>query len=129
MNSLTTLDRTPPLDHSATMAEKTSLKSRSRIFANEDLVAHSSSSSCWVSRNGKVYNVTSFLHDHPGGDDLILNHAGKDIGAVMKDASEHEHSESAYEMLESYVIGKLGTEAQIVDRGMCTLTVSLSYIT
>jgi len=67
-----------------------------------------------VSRDGKVYDVTSFLVDHPGGDDLILKHAGKDVEEVMKDANEHEHSESAYEMLSEHVIGRLGAEETIV---------------
>ncbi|KAG9047846.1 fatty acid alpha-hydroxylase [Tulasnella sp. UAMH 9824] len=96
--------------------EKQPLKSRAvRIFTREDLVNHNNTSSCWISRNGKVYDVTSFLQDHPGGDDLILNYAGKDVEEIMKDADEHDHSDSAYEMLEEYCIGRLGTDAAIVD--------------
>lgn len=98
--------------------EKQPLKSRTvRIFTREDLVDHSNTSSCWISRNGKVYDVTSFLQDHPGGDDLILNYAGKDVGEIMKNPDEHDHSDSAYEMLEEYCIGRLGTDALIVDEG------------
>ncbi|KAG8919072.1 fatty acid alpha-hydroxylase [Tulasnella sp. 419] len=99
-----------------TMDEKTPLKSRVRIFTVEDVAKHNTSSSCWVSRNGKVYNVTGFLNDHPGGDDLILEWAGKDITDAMADPVEHTHSDSAYDMLESYVIGRLGAEANIVDK-------------
>ncbi|KAG8921826.1 fatty acid alpha-hydroxylase, partial [Tulasnella sp. 408] len=96
--------------------EKQPLKSRAvRIFTREDLVNHNNTSSCWISRNGKVYDVTGFLQDHPGGDDLILNYAGKDVGEIMKDSDEHDHSDSAYEMLEEYCIGRLGTDATIVD--------------
>ncbi|KAG5339723.1 hypothetical protein C0989_003908 [Termitomyces sp. Mn162] len=84
------------------------------IYTAEDLAAHKTASSCWVSRQGKVYDVTSFLHDHPGGDDYILKYAGEDINIVMKDKDEHDHSDSAYEMLEEYVIGRLGTGATTV---------------
>ncbi|KAI0765336.1 oxidoreductase [Fomes fomentarius] len=83
------------------------MSKRIRIFAAEDLAQHASPSSCWVTRNGRVYDVTSFLADHPGGDDLILNYGGKDIGAVMKDPAEHEHSDSAYDMLEEFMIGRI----------------------
>ncbi|KAI0746982.1 oxidoreductase [Daedaleopsis nitida] len=83
------------------------MSKRVRIFSVEDVANHASPASCWVTRNGRVYDVTTFLADHPGGDDLILNYAGKDIGAVMKDASEHEHSDSAYDMLEEFVIGRV----------------------
>ncbi|KAI0711369.1 oxidoreductase [Earliella scabrosa] len=90
------------------------MSKRIRIFTAEDVAQHASSASCWVTRNGRVYDVTSFLADHPGGDDLILNYAGKDIGAVMKDPMEHEHSDSAYDMLEEFVVGRLGTGESIV---------------
>lgn len=80
---------------------------------------HKTAASCWVARKGKVYDVTGFVSDHPGGDDLILGYAGKDVEAIMEDASEHAHSNSAYEVLESYVIGRLGTAANIIDEGVC----------
>ena len=92
-------------------------KQRVRIYTAEDVASHCTSESCWISYRGKVYDVTQFLSDHPGGDDLILNFAGKDIGEVMKDASEHEHSESAYEMLEEFLIGRVGIGELTVNDG------------
>lgn len=97
------------------------MSKRIRIFTAEDVAGHASLSTCWVSRNGKVYDVTAFLADHPGGDDLILNHAGKDIGAVMQDPKEHDHSDSAYDMLEEYIIGRLGKGESIVSDGKCSI--------
>ncbi|KAJ7512072.1 oxidoreductase [Mycena galericulata] len=92
------------------------MSKRVRIYTAEDVAAHSSQSNCWVSRHGKVYNVSKFINDHPGGDDIILKYAGKDVAAAMagEDGEEHEHSDSAYEMLEEYQIGKLGTEETIL---------------
>ncbi|KAG8681508.1 fatty acid alpha-hydroxylase, partial [Ceratobasidium sp. 395] len=90
------------------------LRKRARILTALDVAVHASPNDCWVSRAGKVYDVTPFLADHPGGDDLILRFAGKDMGDAMADKSEHDHSDSAYEMLEEYLIGRLGTEATIV---------------
>lgn len=94
-----------------------SIKKRVRIYTLEDLAAHKSAQSCWVTFKGKVYDVTAFVSDHPGGDDLILNNAGTDVEDIMKDKDSHDHSESAYEMLEEYVIGRLGTEATTVSDG------------
>ena len=93
------------------------MSKRIHIYTAEDVAAHSKPSSCWVSRAGKVYDVTSFLDDHPGGDDLILQYAGKDIEEVMKDKLEHEHSDSAYDMLEGFSIGRLGSGEAIVSEG------------
>jgi len=87
------------------------------IYTAEDVANHKTSSSCWISHEGKVYNVTHFLNDHPGGDDMILKYAGQDVGAVMKDKDEHEHSESAYDMLGEYWIGRLGCGTAVVSDG------------
>ncbi|KAF7289910.1 Ceramide very long chain fatty acid hydroxylase [Mycena indigotica] len=91
-------------------------KQRVRIYTAEDVAAHCSSNNCWLSRNGKVYDISRFINDHPGGDDIILKYAGKAVDAAMagKDGEEHQHSDAAYEMLDEYQIGKLGTEENIV---------------
>jgi 4-hydroxysphinganine ceramide fatty acyl 2-hydroxylase len=92
-----------------------SVSKRIRIFTTEDVAEHNSSKNCWVTRNGKVYDVTSFLSDHPGGDDLIVKYAGQDIGDIMKDPSEHDHSDSAYDMLDEFLVGRVGTDAGLID--------------
>lgn len=93
------------------------MSKRVRIYTAEDVATHTKASSCWVSRGTKVYDVSSFLSDHPGGDDLILQYAGKDIDKVMHDKDEHDHSDSAYAMLEEYLIGRLGTGESVVRDG------------
>ena len=42
--------------------------------------------------HNRVYNVTSLLGRHPGGDDILLSKAGTD---VTKDFEVFEHSEKA----------------------------------
>ncbi|POW18819.1 hypothetical protein PSHT_05408 [Puccinia striiformis] len=86
-----------------------------RIFLAEDLTKHNSSNDCWVSYQGKVYNISSFLPDHPGGDGLLLQYAGKDIEEAMENPDEHIHSSSAYEMLREFQIGILGTPETILN--------------
>lgn len=90
---------------------------RVRILTAEDVADHKSAGSCWVSLRGKVYDVAGFIPDHPGGEDLILKQAGTDVENIMKDKESHNHSESAYNMLEEYVIGRLGTESTTVSDG------------
>ncbi|SGZ24280.1 BQ5605_C023g09716 [Microbotryum silenes-dioicae] len=92
---------------------------RTRIYLLEDVRKHRSSKDCWVVHDNKVYDVslsvTAFLEDHPGGDDLILNYAGKDITSIMADPVEHEHSDSAYELLQQYQLGVIGAEERITN--------------
>lgn len=91
------------------------LPAAKRIYTLVDVAKHDSKRSCWVTRNNVVYDVTAFVADHPGGDDLILDWAGKDIGKVMGDPVEHEHSDSAYDLLSEYMVGVVGTGEAIVD--------------
>ena len=93
------------------------MSKRIRILTPTDVATHNTASSCWVSRAGKVYDVSQFLNDHPGGDDLILAYAGKDVEEAMKDKLEHEHSESAYDMLDEYLVGRLGSGEETVSDG------------
>ncbi|ODQ82544.1 hypothetical protein BABINDRAFT_159110 [Babjeviella inositovora NRRL Y-12698] len=84
------------------------------LFSSSELASHNTATDCWVSLNNrKIYNVADFLEDHPGGADLILEYAGKDITAIMADEISHEHSESAYEILDdAYMVGYLATDEE-----------------
>lgn len=75
-----------------------------------DVQAHNTKKSCYVTIGTKVYDVTDFLDDHPGGGDLILEYGGKDIAAIMKDEISHTHSEAAYEILDESLVGFMATE-------------------
>ncbi|KAL4898391.1 FMN-dependent dehydrogenase-domain-containing protein [Aspergillus ambiguus] len=47
-------------------------------FDAAEVAQHTSPQSCWVILYGKVYDVTNFLSEHPGGAKIILKLAGKD---------------------------------------------------
>jgi len=49
-----------------------------KTFTYSDLQQHRSSESCWVALYGNVYDVTSFLPNHPGGTKIVLQLAGTD---------------------------------------------------
>jgi len=70
-----------------------------------EVKTHNTTKSCYVTIDEKVYDVTSFLDDHPGGGDLILEYAGKDIKDIMNDVQSHFHSEAAYEILDESLVG------------------------
>lgn len=44
----------------------------------EEVAQHNTKEDCWVIIHGKVYDVSEFLPEHPGGPSIIIKYAGKD---------------------------------------------------
>lgn len=84
------------------------------MLAASEIAKHNSEKDCWVTLyNRKVYNVTGFLDEHPAGADIVLPYAGKDVTEIMADTISHEHSESAYEMLDDdMLVGYMATDEE-----------------
>jgi len=88
--------------------EPTSLNGKHvNLFTSDEVSKHDNAEDCWVIHNDFVYNVTDFIEKHPGGAELILNHAGKDISNLFDDVNFHNHSSAAHSMLRDYRVGKL----------------------
>jgi len=47
-------------------------------YSLAQVAQHNTTASCWVIIRNKVYDVTDFLFDHPGGAQVILRYAGID---------------------------------------------------
>lgn len=87
-------------------------------FTAAEVESHNNAKSCYIIIGRKVYDVTEFVDDHPGGGDLILDYAGKDVAEIMKDEISHEHTEAAYEILMDYHIGFLAPEGKATASGI-----------
>jgi len=78
-----------------------------------EVAKHNKASDCWivvgVPGEKKVYDVSKFLDDHPGGSEIVLNKAGGDVHADFEDAG---HSQDARDQLESLLIGTLEESAE-----------------
>nr|XP_043614206.1 cytochrome b5-like [Erigeron canadensis]XP_043614207.1 cytochrome b5-like [Erigeron canadensis] len=75
-----------------------------KTFLFEDVSKHNKTKDCWLIVDGKVYDVTPFMEDHPGGDEVLLAATGKDATDDFEDVG---HSDEAREMMEKYYIGKV----------------------
>lgn len=76
----------------------------SKTYTWEEVAQHKTKADCWVVFEGKVLNITNFLAEHPGGEEVIMDHAGKDITQPFEDIG---HSENAKELTEKYAVGKV----------------------
>ena len=72
-----------------------------------EVANHSSFNDAWVAVDDKVYNITPFLKSHPGGMAITKEYLGKDISDVIHTSSVHQHSDTAYAMLQDFHIGYL----------------------
>ena len=54
--------------------------------------------------NYRVYDVTKFLDEHPGGEKILIRNAGIDS---TEEFEEIGHSSDARELLKEYLIGEL----------------------
>ena len=52
-------------------------------FSIDDVFAHNSPQNAWTTIDGKVYDLTDFLHRHPGGYHAISRAIGKDGSSVF----------------------------------------------
>jgi len=76
-----------------------------RVISMDEVARHASDDSAWIVVKGKVYDCTPFLEEHPGGSASITMNAGADCTEDF----EAVHSTKAWNQLEDYYIGVVGT--------------------
>jgi hypothetical protein len=54
-----------------------------KTFSLEECNKHTTEQSCWLIIHGKVYDVTDFLEEHPGGYDIVVSSAGASLGTRL----------------------------------------------
>lgn len=51
-----------------------------KIVTLDELALHNSlESGVWVAISGQVYDISTFISEHPGGEDILLEAAGTDV--------------------------------------------------
>ena len=73
-------------------------------YSRADVKAHNKSTDCWIIYKGEVFDVTQFLHKHPGGEDSLLECGGADATSSFNDIG---HSSSALNQMKKFKIGVL----------------------
>ncbi|XP_031096700.1 cytochrome b5-like [Ipomoea triloba] len=77
------------------------------LVSCNEVSLHNTPKDCWVIINAKAYNVTNFLNEHPGGEDVLLAAAGKDASEEFEDAG---HGSAARLMLDEFYVGEVDTD-------------------
>jgi len=69
-----------------------------------DVSAHSGKKDLYLVIHDKVYDTTSFVDEHPGGEEVLLDVGGQDATEAFEDVG---HSDEAREILDGLLIGTL----------------------
>ncbi|XP_031766913.1 cytochrome b5-like [Galleria mellonella] len=75
-----------------------------REISFAEIKKHNNEKSVWIVIHNDVYDVTSYLGEHPGGEDALLEVAGKDGTQNFEDVG---HSEDARNIMKKFKIGTL----------------------
>ena len=76
-----------------------------QTYTMADVQQHNSSDSCWTAINNEVYDVTSWISQHPGGPDRIEGLCGKDGTSNFE--GQHSGDSNPQSRLASFKIGEL----------------------
>lgn len=80
------------------------------VLSKAELAKHTSSQSCWLLISGKIYDVTTYLNQHPGNASTILPTCGTDATVAYDTKGRTNgspHSGNATSLLANYFIGNL----------------------
>ncbi|KAG5884485.1 hypothetical protein JTB14_001280 [Gonioctena quinquepunctata] len=73
-------------------------------YSTQEIKDHNDNKSTWLVIHNTVYDVTAFLNEHPGGEEVLLEQAGKDASEAFEDVG---HSSDARELMSKYIVGEL----------------------
>lgn len=80
-----------------------------KAYTITDVQQHASASSCWSAIDGKVYDLTAWINQHPGGPQRILSLCGTDGTTAFHD--QHGSQSQPNQKLAGFEIGTLSTSA------------------
>ena len=76
--------------------------STTRKITAAELSQHNTQQDCWVAIHGRVYDLTDFVDEHPGGDESVYKLAGTDGTKTFSDF-HGENMLGEFEPLGDYV--------------------------
>merc|ERR1712087_557203 len=75
-----------------------------KTYRLSEIKSHNTKKSSWMVIHNKVYNITDFISDHPGGEEVLLDLAGQECTEAFEDIG---HSNDARDILADLFIGDL----------------------
>ncbi|OBZ70508.1 Cytochrome b5 [Grifola frondosa] len=86
----------------------------SKVITYAQLKANSTKNSLYILLHEKVYDVTKFIDEHPGGDEVILAESARDATEAFEDVG---HSDEARALLADLYIGDFEKTDELKTKG------------
>jgi archaellum component FlaG (FlaF/FlaG flagellin family) len=97
---------TPPATVPPASTPSTNAVPSGASFTAAQVAEKNSKSSCWTIISGNVYDITSYVPNHPGGEAEIVKVCGKDGTALFAKPMEHKEG-GASNVLAGFKVGTL----------------------
>jgi cytochrome b involved in lipid metabolism len=98
----------------STSSTTTNRSGQTVTLTTSEVAQHTSSNDCWMIISGSVYNVTSYLPQHPGGSQEMTPYCGQDATtAFATQGGRGSHSGMAQSDLASLLLGALNTNVTL----------------
>jgi cytochrome b involved in lipid metabolism len=97
--------KNPEPASSTESASPTSTPTGPNGYTLKDVQAHNTKADCWTAINGSVYNVTSWMSRHPGGEEAIISLCGIDGSSAFNE--QHGSARRPNNELAGFKIGAL----------------------
>ena len=81
-----------------------------KLIPMSEVAKHNTPDDAWVVIEGKVYDVSEFIEEHPGGEGVLIAYAGTDCTEQFKQVI---HSQAASEIMEELFIGDLQRRSKL----------------
>ncbi|KAF2764256.1 cytochrome b5 [Teratosphaeria nubilosa] len=75
-----------------------------KTYTYSDVSEHTTKKDVWMVIHDKVYDASSFVDEHPGGEEVLLDVGGQDATEAFEDVG---HSDEAREILHGLLKGDL----------------------
>lgn len=80
---------------------------KAKQYTWQEVAQHNTEQSAWVYIGNQVYDITPWLERHPGGKDILLLTAGRDISDLF--VTYHPFTNKAAEVISKFHIGEVST--------------------
>ncbi|KAI4172757.1 MAG: hypothetical protein LQ343_003349 [Gyalolechia ehrenbergii] len=100
--------------------------SETKEMTLEEISGHNSKKDLYLVIHEKVYDATSFIDEHPGGEEVLLDVGGQDATEAFEDVGHSDEARSILDGLKAADLKRKPGEPEVSQQAPTTSTSSVS---